>query len=63
MIILDGKNFSKETNEKLKSEIANASRTPGLAIIMVGNRKDSLKYVEKYKFKIKINLISKIFVS
>ena len=47
MIILDGKKLAKETNEKLKSEIANDSRTPGLAIIMVGNRKDSLKYVEK----------------
>lgn len=47
MIILDGKKLAKETTDKLKSEIANNSRIPGLAIIMVGNRKDSLKYVEK----------------
>ena len=47
MIILDGKNLAKETTDKLKSEIANESRIPGLAIIMIGNRKDSLKYVEK----------------
>lgn len=47
MIILDGKKLAKETTDKLKSEIANESRIPGLAIIMVGNRKDSLKYIEK----------------
>ena len=46
MILLDGKKISREINERLKDEIAGDINSPGLAVILVGSRRDSIKYIE-----------------
>ena len=46
MILLDGKKLSGEINEKLKDEIEGDIDVPGLAVILIGSRRDSVKYIE-----------------
>lgn len=49
MILLDGKKVSSEIIQKLETRIKEKTSHPGLGIILVGNRNDSLKYVESKK--------------
>ena len=49
MIILNGKKISKEIQEELRVRIKENYLTPGLGIILVGNRKDSETYVRMKK--------------
>ena len=49
MILLDGKKVSSEIIQKLETRIKEKTSHPGLGIILVGNRNDSLKYVEAKK--------------
>jgi methylenetetrahydrofolate dehydrogenase (NADP+)/methenyltetrahydrofolate cyclohydrolase len=53
MILLDGKKISSDIIEdlRLKLKSDNKGYKPGLGIILIGNRKDSLKYIE-YKKKV-----------
>ena len=46
MILLDGKKLSGEITEKLKDEIRGDIDVPGLAVILIGSRRDSIKYIE-----------------
>ena len=46
MVILDGKKLSGEITERLKDEIQGDIDVPGLAVILVGSRRDSIKYIE-----------------
>ena len=46
MIILDGKKLSGEINQQLKDEIKGDIDVPGLAVILIGSRRDSIKYIE-----------------
>ncbi len=62
MILLDGKKVSSEIIQKLETRIKGNTSNPGLGIILIGKRKDSLKYVESkkkvcYKIGIKFHLI------
>ena len=45
MILLDGKKLSSEIVKELKQELTKSNNLPGLGIVLVGNRSDSLKYV------------------
>ena len=49
MILLDGKKISSEIIHGLKTRLNEETYKPGLGIILVGKRKDSLKYVESKK--------------
>ncbi len=49
MIILNGKKISKDIQEELRVRIQENNLTPGLGIILVGNRKDSETYVRMKK--------------
>jgi len=49
MILLDGKKISSEIIQELKRRLNEEISKPGLGIVLVGNRKDSLKYVESKK--------------
>jgi len=49
MILLDGKKVANEINERLKDEIKGEINVPGLAVILIGNRRDSIKYIEEIK--------------
>ena len=49
MILLDGKKISSEIIQRLKIRLNEETYKPGLGIILVGKRKDSLKYVESKK--------------
>tara|TARA_B100000767_G_C19746913_1_gene528964 strand:- start:171 stop:1007 length:837 start_codon:yes stop_codon:yes gene_type:complete len=49
MILLDGKKVSSEIIQKLETRIKGNTSNPGLGIILIGKRKDSLKYVESKK--------------
>jgi methylenetetrahydrofolate dehydrogenase (NADP+)/methenyltetrahydrofolate cyclohydrolase len=49
MILLDGKKISSEIIHGLKTRINEETYKPGLGIVLVGNRSDSLKYVESKK--------------
>ena len=49
MILLDGKKISSEIIQGLKTRLNEETYKPGLGIILVGKRKDSLKYVESKK--------------
>ena len=49
MIILNGKKISKDIQEELRVRIKENYLTPGLGIILVGNRKDSETYVRMKK--------------
>ena len=62
MIILDGKSLSNTLNKDLEKNIFNLHSKPRLSIILVGNRPDSLVYVNMKKKKclelgIEINII------
>ena len=46
MMILDGKKLSGEINQQLKDEIKGDIDVPGLAVILIGSRRDSIKYIE-----------------
>jgi len=46
MILLDGKKLSGEITERLKDEIQGDIDVPGLAVILIGTRRDSIKYIE-----------------
>ena len=48
-IIINGKEISKTIKEELKTEIESKCITPGLGIILVGDRKDSQTYVRMKK--------------
>ena len=41
MILLDGKVISNEIYTELKTDIENLNETPGLTVILVGNRKEN----------------------
>ena len=45
-IILDGRKVSKNLNEEVKREISHLDYTPGLGIVLVGQRPDSELYVK-----------------
>ena len=45
MKILDGKLVSNFVKDNLKQRIENMEATPGLGVILVGNRPDSATYV------------------
>ena len=49
MILLDGKKVSYEIIQGLKTRLNEETYKPGLGIVLVGNRSDSLKYVESKK--------------
>ena len=49
MILLDGKKISSEIIQGLKTRINEETYKPGLGIVLVGNRSDSLKYVQSKK--------------
>ena len=49
MTLLDGKKVSSEIIHGLKTRLDKEKYKPGLGIILVGKRKDSLKYVESKK--------------
>ena len=49
MIVLNGKEISKNIQKELKLKIEKKKLTPGLGIILVGNRKDSETYVRMKK--------------
>ena len=49
MILLDGKKISSEIIQGLKTRVHEETYKPGLGIVLVGSRKDSLKYVESKK--------------
>ena len=49
MILLDGKKLSSEIVKELKQELTKSNNLPGLGIVLVGNRSDSLKYVQSKK--------------
>ena len=51
MIILDGKSLSNTLNKDLEKNIFNLHSKPRLSIILVGNRPDSLVYVNMKKKK------------
>ena len=51
MIILDGKSLSNTFNKDLEKNIFNLHSKPRLSIILVGNRPDSLVYVNMKKKK------------
>ena len=51
MNILDGKKLSNELNKNLEKEIFNFHTKPRLSIILVGNKPDSLVYVNMKKKK------------
>ena len=51
MIILDGKTLSKSLNKELEKNIFDLHSKPRLSIILVGNRPDSLVYVNMKKKK------------
>lgn len=46
MILMDGKSLASETKKRLKEEIKSMSKTPGLAVILVGENPASKKYVQ-----------------
>eukprot|EP00475_Leptophrys_vorax_P042994 TRINITY_DN8140_c0_g1_i1.p1 TRINITY_DN8140_c0_g1~~TRINITY_DN8140_c0_g1_i1.p1 ORF type:complete len:386 (-),score=130.35 TRINITY_DN8140_c0_g1_i1:140-1297(-) len=50
-VIIDGNAIAKELREQLKAKIsaASSSTTPGLAVVLVGDRKDSATYVNMKK--------------
>ena len=48
-MILDGKKVSKILNSNIKKKISDEKIKPGLAVIIVGDRKDSLTYVNMKK--------------
>lgn len=59
--LLNGKKLSKKILEKLKSNICLLKNKPGLGLIIVGNRKDSMTYVRmKKKACEKVGIISTI---
>ena len=59
--ILNGKKLSKKILENLKSNIFLLDNKPGLGLIIVGNRKDSMTYVRmKKKACEKVGIISTI---
>lgn len=47
--IIDGKKIAKTIREELALELKQAAVKPGLAVILVGDRKDSLTYVNNKK--------------
>ena len=49
MILLDCKKISSEIIQGLKTRVHEETYKPGLGIVLVGSRKDSLKYVESKK--------------
>ena len=65
MKILDGKEISKEIYSELNKEIINLKNygvVPGLAVILVGDRKDSESYVNmKYKKCLELGIYSTIY--
>jgi len=46
MILLDGKKLSGVFTDRLKADIHCDIELPGLAVILVGSRRDSIKYIE-----------------
>ena len=52
MILFDGKKFANEINLSLKSKIKNLHENnifPGLGIILIGNNKESITYINMKK--------------
>jgi methylenetetrahydrofolate dehydrogenase (NADP+) / methenyltetrahydrofolate cyclohydrolase len=47
--LLNGKKLSSKILENLKSNILSLKNKPGLGMIIVGNRKDSMTYVKMKK--------------
>ena len=45
MKLLDGKKIASEICEEIKKEIEEKNITPGLGVILIGNKSDSVKYV------------------
>ena len=49
VVVLNGKELSKNIKNKLKDKLLNYEHKPGLAIILVGDRSDSEIYVRMKK--------------
>lgn len=51
--VIDGKSIAQQIREEIAQEVTGmrdiAGRVPGLAVVLVGNRKDSLTYVRSKK--------------
>ena len=61
MKIIDGKEVSNKIYQDLKKEISNNNLKPCLAVIIVGDRKDSMAYVNmKHKKCIELGIESKL---
>ena len=61
MILLDGKVISNEIYTELKKDIEHLNESPGLTVILVGNRKDSETYVNmKHKKCLELGIKSDI---
>jgi 5,10-methylene-tetrahydrofolate dehydrogenase/methenyl tetrahydrofolate cyclohydrolase len=48
-LVIDGNAISKELKEQLKAKVAALASPPGLAVVLVGDRKDSATYVNMKK--------------
>jgi methylenetetrahydrofolate dehydrogenase (NADP+)/methenyltetrahydrofolate cyclohydrolase len=51
MKLLDGKKIASEICEEIKKEIEEKNITPGLGVILIGNKSDSVKYVNMKRKK------------
>lgn len=51
MKLLDGKKIASEICEEIKKEIKEKNITPGLGVILIGNKSDSVKYVNMKRKK------------
>ena len=49
MPIIDGQKLSRSIREELKAEVERLSRTPVLAVVLVGNDQESERYVNMKK--------------
>ena len=60
-MLLDGKKLASQIKESIRSNIINKGITPGLGVIIVGDRKDSALYVKmKNKACNEVGITSKI---
>ena len=60
-MLLDGKKLATQIKESIRTNIINKSITPGLGVIIVGDRKDSALYVRmKNKACNEVGITSKI---